>query len=222
MKITKAMKAMRQNPVVSPGGHIDFCDGVNYLDAVAGKAGFMKRSEINAAIRKASAAFKKNSWALPPNPHWDVTDFGLGDFAKYGLILVNLAEQPEYCEKLMFAAKRQVTPRHYHQAKKEDIICRFGKLAIELPSRRKTIKLQVNGEWCSIPTSKPLVLKAGDRVTLTPKVLHAFWPVSEYAIIGEVSTTNDDAHDNFFEDKRVGRFSRIVEDQPALVKLVSD
>jgi D-lyxose ketol-isomerase len=53
-------------------------------------------------------------------------------------------------------------------------------------------------------------------------VLHAFWADSEYAILGEVSSGNDDAHDNFFEDQRVGRFSSIEEDEPACVKLVSD
>ncbi len=50
----------------------------------------MKRSEINAAVKEAKAAFRRHQWALPPNPRWDVTDFGLGNFTKYGLVLVNL------------------------------------------------------------------------------------------------------------------------------------
>ena len=45
----------------------------------------MKRSEINNAIREASAAFERHHWHLPPNPKWDVTDFGLGDFTTTGL-----------------------------------------------------------------------------------------------------------------------------------------
>jgi D-lyxose ketol-isomerase len=182
----------------------------------------MKRSEINAVVRNASMAFKLHGWALPPNPRWDVTDFGLGDFSKSGLILINLAEQPEYCEKIMYVGRHQVVPRHFHKSKKEDIICRWGKLAIELPSKKKTVTLQVNGEACNIPTDKPLILNSGDRITLTSKVLHAFWAESEYAIVGEVSTANDDKCDNFFEDKRIGRFSHIEEDEPAVVKLVSD
>lgn len=40
--------------------------------------------------------------------------------------------------------------------------------------------------------------------------------------IGEVSTANDDAHDNYFVNPDVGRFSVIIEDEPPLVKLVSD
>ena len=70
----------------------------------------MKRSEINAVVRNASMAFKRHGWALPPNPRWDVTDFGLGDFSKCGLILINLAEQREYCEKVMYVGRRRLSP----------------------------------------------------------------------------------------------------------------
>lgn len=182
----------------------------------------MKRSQVNAAIREAARAFKKRGWVLPPNPRWDVTDLGLGHFSKCGLVLVNLAEQPEYCEKIMYVRRKQVTPRHYHRAKKEDIICRWGRLAIEFPRRPKTVRLQVNGEWRDVSTARPLILKAGERVTLTQKIPHAFWAESAYAIVGEVSTANDDLADNYFADKRIGRFSAIEEDEPATARLVSE
>ena len=181
----------------------------------------MKRSEINAVVQESIKAFERHGWTLPPNPRWDVTDFGLGEFNQVGLTLVNLSEQPEYCEKLMYVRQGQVTPCHYHAAKKEDIICRWGSLAIELPSAAP-VRLQVNGEWRDIPPGKPLILESGERVTLTKGVLHAFWAVSKYAIVGEVSTANDDANDNYFENKQVGRFSTIDEDVLTLVKLVSD
>ncbi len=182
----------------------------------------MQRSEINAVIREAQAAFERHGWTLPPNPKWDVTDLGLGDFSKHGLTLVNLAEQPEYCEKIMYARQNQITCKHYHKQKKEDIICRWGRLAIQIDGDGATVALQVNGEVRAISTSEPLILNAGERVTLPQGVPHAFWPLSEYAVIGEVSTANDDANDNFFEDPRIGRFSKIEEDEPALLKLVSD
>src|SRR5580698_9377682 len=92
----------------------------------------MKRSQINQALRDAIRCFHAAQWALPPNPKWDVTDCGLGRFDEIGLVLLNLAEQPEYCEKLMYSKKKQVTPMHTHGKKKEDIICRSGRLAIEL------------------------------------------------------------------------------------------
>src|SRR5690554_1445553 len=111
----------------------------------------MKRSKINAIIREAASAFERHGWVLPPKPRWDVTDFGLGDFERIGLTLVNLAEQPEYCEKIMYVKNKQVTPTHYHALKKEDIICRWGKLAVQLSGDSDTIRLQVNGEETDIP-----------------------------------------------------------------------
>lgn len=182
----------------------------------------MKRSEINEAVRKATRAFEEHHWVLPPNPRWDVTDFGLGDFSACGLVLVNLAEQPEYCEKLMFVQPGQVTPHHCHKSKKEDIICRWGKLVIELRGEQQTVRLQVNNEWRDVSVAEPLVLQSGERVTLTSGVRHAFWAEGDYAIVGEVSTANDDTSDNYFDRDDIGRFSEIEEDEPPLVKLVSD
>ena len=186
----------------------------------------MKRSEINQALKAARRCFKAAGWALPPHPRWDVTDCGLGRFPEIGLVLVNLAEYPEYCEKLMYAKRRQVLPLHMHRRKKEDIICRAGRLAIELwkghPQRTRKgsqFSLRRNGEPIKVRSGEVIVLKAGERVTIVPGVYHAFWPESREAIIGEVSTANDDAHDNFFVDPRIGRFPQIEEDEPPIARL---
>ncbi len=167
-------------------------------------------------------AFKTHHWFLPPNPKWDVTDFGLRDFARSGLVSVNLAEEPEYCEKIMLIQQNQVTPDHYHAAKKEDIICRVGQLAIELISDQSQVNVKINGEMRTVPTDQTVVLNSGERITLTQNLRHAFWAISDYAIVGEVSTVNDDAHDNFFNDQNVGRFSEIEEDEEPIVRLVSE
>ena len=189
----------------------------------------MKRSEINAACQRALACFIRNGWNLPPIPQWDVTDFGLGDFAQAGLVLINLAAEPEYCEKLMYAVRGQITPLHTHKKKKEDIICRTGRLALELwpvlPSScppGREFSARCNGAPRSLRAGETLVLEAGERITLTPGLYHAFWPESAECVIGEVSTANDDEHDNFFVDPRIGRYPEIEEDQPAAVRLVSD
>jgi D-lyxose ketol-isomerase len=165
----------------------------------------LKRSEVNHMVRAAQAFFAKHHRILPPNPRWDVTDFGLGDLARYGLVLVNLAEEPEYCQKIMYAMKGQETPMHYHQKKKEDIICEIGVLVMQIgrDGPKKT-------------------LQAGERITLLPHTWHAFWPESEECIIAEVSTANDDVNDNFFANPEVGRYAQIVEDEPAIVALLSD
>jgi D-lyxose ketol-isomerase len=190
----------------------------------------MKRSEINQAIRDARAAFDRNGWVLPPNPRWDVTDLGLGTFSTTGLVLINLAEEPEYCEKLMFSRYKQVTPLHTHKQKKEDIICRNGKLTLELWAKHpeqcnpgETVTLSRNGEPFNAGSGEPFTIESGERVTLVPGVYHAFWAESENGcVVGEVSTANDDANDNFFVNPEIGRFPEIEEDEPPLLKLLSE
>lgn len=189
----------------------------------------MKRSEINNTVRSASSFFEKNGWVLPPNPRWDVTDFGLGDFAKSGLVLINLAEEKEYCEKLMYSTRNQLTPAHYHKEKKEDIICRKGVLVvrlwkkdIDLAETGVQLKLKINGVEKAILSGEKVVLQSGERVTINAGVWHEFYADSVECIIGEVSTANDDVNDNFFDDERIGRFSEIEEDETPVVRLLSD
>jgi D-lyxose ketol-isomerase len=189
----------------------------------------MKRSDINRLYREAKTCFEKHGWALPPRPRWDITDFGLDDLEHHGLVLINLADEPEYCEKLMYARKGQTTPLHTHRRKKEDIICRLGALTLELwsghpdqSSAGEAFTVQINGEPRIVCNGKPITLKAGERMTLTPGIYHAFWPAYRNTIIGEVSTANDDAHDNFFVNPAVGRFPGIKEDEPADIKLISE
>jgi len=187
----------------------------------------MKRSEINAIIAHATEVFARHGWALPPNPRWDITDFGFGDFDRYGLVLINLTEQPEYCEKLMLNGHNQHVFAHTHRRKKEDIICRFGTLAVQVwdnPQQKvgSRFRLQRNGVPTETASGDVVFLRSGERVTLTPGIYHAFWAVGDYCVIGEVSTVNDDEHDNVFVDAGVGRFPKIDEDAPALARLVSE
>ena len=187
----------------------------------------MKRSEINQLVRDASRCFAEHGWALPPNPHWDVTDFGLGDWRSAGLVLVNLADEPEYCEKLMYAKEGMKTPAHTHAKKKEDIIARWGTLRIQLWNGRpgestSEFQVQVNGERRAVTSGDFVDLQPGERVTLLPGVYHEFYPLTAECIIGEVSTANDDRNDNFFIDPNIGRYADVEEDEPAEVRLVSD
>jgi D-lyxose ketol-isomerase len=190
----------------------------------------MKRSAINQACRDALACFTRHHWALPPAPRWDVTDFGLGAFDRFGLTLVNLATEPEYCEKLIYARRGQTTPGHTHARKKEDIICRNGELTLRLwptrpdasPPLPATFTVPVNGTATTVQSGQPLVLAAGSRVTLVPGVWHEFTSMSDECIIGEVSTANDDRHDNFFLNPDIGRFPAIEEDEPAVIRLLSE
>ena len=190
----------------------------------------VRRSEINAVLGDASTCFAAHHWALPPAPKWDITDFGLGDFARHGLTLINLAEEPEYCEKLMYARRGQTTPCHTHTKKKEDIICRSGELTLELWATRPgpgivqpaSFTVPVNGVSRTLRSGEKLVLPPGSRVTLVPGIWHAFYPSSDECIIGEVSTANDDLNDNIFTNPDIGRFPGIEEDEPASIRLISE
>lgn len=187
----------------------------------------MKRSEINFLVRSAAECFSKHHWALPPQPRWDVTDFGLGDWSNCGLVLINLAAEPEYCEKLMYARKGMTTPAHAHKQKKEDIICRSGRLAIRVWSGvpqegQGPVSLPINGEVQEVASNSVVILEPGSRVTLVPGVYHEFWSETDECIIGEVSTANDDLHDNFFVNPDIGRYPGIEEDEAPVVRLISE
>lgn len=187
----------------------------------------MKRSEINEAIKMATNSFREHHWVLPPNPKWDVTDFGLGSFKSAGLVLINLCEEDEYCEKLMYAVKDQVTPAHAHKKKKEDIICRNGDLIVQIwegePGElNSSFKIKVNGVIISVTSGDEVKLSSGERITLVPGIYHKFYPISDECILGEVSTANDDLNDNFFSNTDIGRYTTIVEDEEPLVKLLNE
>lgn len=189
----------------------------------------MKRSTVNAACREALDVFRRAGWFLPPQPRWDVSDCGSGDFTRCGLVLVNLADEPEYSEKIIYMRVGQKIPLHAHRRKKEDIICRRGELEVEpwagLPETTglgAPFKAKVSGETRTLASGQVLRLAAGERITIEPGIYHRFWPIAPDTLIGEVATANDDAHDNFFVDASVTRFPVIEEDEPRIVRLVSD
>lgn len=187
----------------------------------------MKRSEINLLVRESSQCFAEHGWVLPPNPKWDITDFGLGDWQRFGLVLIVLANEPEYCEKLMYARSGMVTPTHCHAKKKEDIISRWGELAVTVwPKHPEELGapfvVNVCGEPREVLPGETVVLRPGERITLPPGVYHEFEPMTPQCIIGEVSTANDDVNDNFFAREDIQRLPPIEEDEPPAVRLLSD
>lgn len=222
----------------------------------------MKRSQINAIIRESEAFIRGFGYILPPfawwSPGemvarkteiagitgaglgWDITDFGLGDFAGNGLLLfttrngrIDDLKQGRgmlYAEKAMISRKDQVTPMHRHDLKAEDIINRGGgTLVVELfgdtdgrCDREKGVTVAMDGIARSFPPGHRLRLSPGESVTLMPGDWHAFWAEEADVFVAEVSTVNDDAIDNIFEDPRVSRFSGIEEDEDPVHLLVSD
>ena len=182
----------------------------------------MKQSTINRLCREAASCLKAKGWVLPPEPLWAATDFGLGNISRFGLVEVVLTNQPEYCEKIMYASKGMATPAHTHGDKKEDIICRSGKISFTLwndnPEQKPAegeVSVLLSGKPKTFACGKPFELEAGERITLTPGIWHEFAPTEEGTLIGEVSTWCDEEKDNFFANPAVDIFHGIEPDEPA-------
>lgn len=223
----------------------------------------MKRSEINREIRKAEEFFASFKFQLPKfafwsagemaekrhdpryreifdcNLGWDLTDFGLGNFAKDGLFLFTIrngvagsALYPKpYAEKIMISRSNQVTLTHCHEAKREDIINRGGgRLVFELFNRKGNavelddtpVKVSRDGEELIVQAGEKLFLEPGESILLERNIFHKFYAEEgSDVLIGEVSAVNDDHHDNVFYGNQA-RFPEIIEDEEPYRYLVSD
>ena len=222
----------------------------------------MKRSQINKEIRDAIDFFDKMNFTLPKFAHfsthkmvevekegnadeifaagmgWDLTDFGLGNFDKTGLLLftlrngkVNSSYSKPYAEKIMITKENQLTPLHFHWNKQEDIINRGGgNLIIEAFNSDENeelagtmVKVSIDGIRLEFKPGEQIVLKPGQSICLTRGMYHRFYGEEGRGnvLVGEVSMVNDDSKDNrFFEP--LGRFSEIEEDEKPFRTLVQD
>lgn len=219
----------------------------------------MKRSEINQLIAESIVFFDSMNFKLPPWAYWkpndwkgknetcseiadnmlgwDLTDFGSGDFHKYGLILFTIRNgnmktgKKPYAEKVMIVEEMQVTPMHFHWSKMEDIINRGGgNLVIELFNSEgdhqfsdKTIKVKTDGVLRTVEPGGKVILTPGESICLYQGLFHRFYGETGKGkvLVGEVSAVNDDSNDNNFFDA-VGRFPEIEEDEEPLHLLASD
>jgi hypothetical protein len=221
----------------------------------------MKRSEINQIIREADAFIQEHRFCLPPFAYWtpeewaargpevqqiveaglgwDITDFGQGDYANFGLFLFTIRNGRVadlqngrgrlYAEKLLICDPNQVTPLHFHWLKTEDIINRGGgNLVVQLYNATEDEQLAdsevtvlVDAVVRTAPAGGEIVLRPGESITLKPYQYHALWAEDARVLVGEVSTVNDDNTDNRFYQP-IGRFPEIEEDEAPLYLLVND
>ncbi len=214
----------------------------------------MKRSEINAALREMEDFCRRLGVSLPPfcgySPRdwgdlgheydwirdcglgWDITDYGQGDFDRFGFSLITLRNgcraMPEkypqvYAEKLLYLKEGQYAPNHFHWFKSEDIINRGGGVVLirvyrSLPDegidRASDVEVISDGVRRVVPAGTQVELRPGQSIHVYPRLYHDFsvLPGSGNVLLGEVSQVNDDASDNRFEPP-VGRFPVIDEDE---------
>lgn len=221
----------------------------------------MKRSQLNQIIREGEAFVRQMGFFLPPfanwtaedwahkgpkaaeivlhNLGWDVTDFGLGEYEKKGVLLFTIrngtldelaqGEGKVYCEKILVCKPDQLVLHHFHWRKTEDIINRGGgRLEIVLHQAdaheqfsNQDVRVNCDGIWHTVPASGRVILEPGESITLRPYQYHQFRALEAPVLVGEVSTVNDDHHDNRFYEP-VGRFPTIEEDETPYRLLVGD
>ena len=121
----------------------------------------------------------------------------------------------------MVVRENQITPEHYHVLKTEDIINRGGgllcmKLWNATPDGKldtTDVHVKVDGMTRVFKAGETVRLRPGQSVCYTPYLYHRFWAEEGDALVGEVSSVNDDKTDNYFLEPK-GRFSKIEEDEP--------
>lgn len=127
----------------------------------------------------------------------------------------------------------QVTPLHFHILKTEDITNRggataTGDLVVQLYQSVEDANLAdilvtvaFDGILRRIQPGGRILLKPGESITLPPRVYHSFHAIHGDALIGEVSSVNNDTDDNHFYLRQT-RFPEIVEDEPPLRLLCTE
>ena len=217
----------------------------------------MKRSEINRAIRDGERFVSSLGFLLPPWAHWaperwsavkdsasevfgnmlgwDVTDFGKGKYAEFGLLLFTIRngnpkrDKKPYAEKILLIAGGQGNPMHFHWNKMEDIINRGGgKLVLELygstPEEEFSdapVRFRVDGIEREVPAGGRVALEPGESICIEQGVYHRFFAEGGAVLAGEVSMVNDDVADNRFREP-IGRYAEIEEDEAPYRLLCGD
>lgn len=222
----------------------------------------MKRSEINRNIEWAVKLLNENQIKLPAFGYWqlkdwqkrenetsvirkvmlgwDITDFGNGQFDKFGAVLFTLRNGSltdsklgtPYAEKLILLKEGQRLPLHYHASKTEDIINRGGGiLAIKMYNSledgsvdyERPITVDLDGISRCVQPGEELLILQGESITLRPFQYHLFWAKEGCGdlICGEVSSINDDTVDNYNAEP-VSRFSTVEEDEAVIHPLCNE
>jgi len=180
----------------------------------------MRKEEKERIKIKALEYFRKAGivLSLKEKKGMEITDLGLNDFKRTGLVLVVYINNPRYCAKEMVLFPHQTCPEHRHpdhggiNGKQETFRCRYGK-----------VYLYVEGEKTENPKAHPpvgnekyysvyheIVLLPGDQYTIAKNTLHWFKAGKEGAVISEFSSPSDDPSD-IFTDPRIRRIPKKLE-----------
>jgi D-lyxose ketol-isomerase len=131
----------------------------------------------------------------------------------------------------MLVKEGQITPFHFHFVKTEDIINRgAGRLVCELYNStpagdfaKTDVTVSCDGVVRQVAPGGKVILGPGESITLVPGVYHMFYAEkgAGTALLGEVSSVNDDATDNRFHEP-LPRYPAIEEDEAPLRLLCNE
>ncbi|WP_434579188.1 D-lyxose/D-mannose family sugar isomerase [Thermoanaerobacterium thermosaccharolyticum] len=146
---------------------------------------------------------------------FEITDFGLNNFDKEGLLLLTYVNTERYCAKEMVLFPHQTCPEHRHpkrgdgsEGKQETFRCRAGVVYLFVEGENNfddTLLIKPPDGKEQFYTVKHLIkLLPGQQYTIKPNVIHWFQAGSEGCIVSEFSSNSDDATD-IFTDPNVRR-----------------
>lgn len=221
----------------------------------------MLRSQINNAIDSAIKFFTEHHFSLPvfaawspkdwrrhsnqtqavTHAHlgWDVTDFGTGDFQRFGRVIFTLrnavkgdASSRTYAQKIMHLLPGRKSVIHHHKSKREDIInqaggnihIKFWQATSKDQLSKKPVDLTINGLARTVKSGQVVKLYPGESVYVPPLTYHQFWAAAAKppVLSMEISSVNNDYTDNYFLGNIGARFPQITEDIPARYLLCNE
>jgi len=128
----------------------------------------------------------------------------------------------DYSEKIMLGQMNQTLPFIALKKRAHDLINRGGgDLVVQVHrstpehdlDEESRVPIQVNGIAYNIKAGGIVRLVPGDGLTLLPGIFHKYWTEKAGCIVGNISTTCNEAEDYLFLDPQSRRFPEIEPDE---------
>jgi D-lyxose ketol-isomerase len=179
----------------------------------------LTRTGVTQARQQVGTMLNKAGIVLTPREQADIeiTDLGLGEYARQGLALVVYINDERYCAKELVLQPRQTCPQHRHPpvdgqpGKQETFRCRAGQVYLYVegtPAAHPQCRAP-EGSETAYTVWHEIALGPGEQYTIPPDTLHWFQGGDEGAIVSEFSSRSADEHD-IFTDPRIVRAPAIL------------
>ena len=141
------------------------------------------RDKVYKIVEKSKSILKLSNQFLKGQHDFEISHhYGLNSFEKFGLVMVTILNNTQYCKKLLIVFPGQTHPEQWHKKKEETFNILHGSINMKLDGRSKTYS-------------------AGSLVNIKPGTRHEF-SSKKGSVIEEISTTHYNA-DSFYTDKKI-------------------